>query len=183
MPTDPAKLAALMQDAIAGASRAYADGGSLAAFEQEMRRIVARGHTAAWLAGTSERLGVPLDSPLLSEKRLSKAERADIKALVNNQLEYLKDFTSEAGDMSDAAVAARAGLYAGSVKGSYWKSAIDVSLPAYPGDGSSECLGNCGCAWEQSGDAYTWVLGKADNCATCAQRAGEWAPYKGDSGD
>ncbi len=179
MPTDPARIASLMSDAIASAAQSYADGGSLRAFEKEMASIVARGHMAGWLAGTSERLGVPLDSPLLSQARLSKAERADIKALVNNQLEYLKGFTDEAGDMSDAAVAARAGLYAGSVKGSYWKSAIDASLPAYPGDGSSECLGNCGCAWQQSGDEYTWVLGKADNCATCAQRAGEWAPYKG----
>src|SRR6266487_1615184 len=119
--SDPAKLASLMSDAIASASQAYADGGSLAAFEKAMQAIITRGHTAGWLAGTSERLGIPLDSPLLSEKRLSRAERAEIKELVNNQLEYLRGFAGEANDMSYEAVAARAGLYSGAVKGSYWK--------------------------------------------------------------
>ncbi len=179
MIVDVSKLQELAKTAIKDATQAYIDGGSKAAWDKAMQSIVTRAHVSAWLAGTSERLRIPLDSPLLSQARLSKAERADIKALVNNQLGYLKDFASAAGDMSSEAVAARANLYAGSVKGSYWKSAIDVALPAYPGDGSSECLGNCGCAWEQSGDAYTWVLGKEDNCATCAQRAGEWAPYTG----
>ena len=50
MASDPSKIAALMSDAIASASASYADGGSVAAWEQEMGRIVARGHMAGWLA-------------------------------------------------------------------------------------------------------------------------------------
>ncbi len=180
MPSDPSKLASLMSDAIASASQAYADGGSLAAFEKEMSAIVTRGHAAAWLAGTSERLRIPLDSPLLSQARLSKAERADIKALVTTQLEYLKGFTGEAGDMSDAAVAARAGLYAGATRASFYKSAIDVELPCHPG-GCPDCYSNCRCDLEVRDDGVYWQCAADDkSCGGCVSRGNEWQPYKED---
>lgn len=78
-------------------------------------------------------------------------------------------------------VAARAAMYAGSSKQSYWQQAIDVPLPAYPGDGSTECKGYCKCDWKLECDDHgnvlaTWKLGKADHCQTCVSRAEKWAP-------
>ncbi len=179
MPTDPSRIASLMSDAIASASQSYADGGSLKAFEKEMQAIIARGHAAAWLSGTSERLRIPLDSPLLSQARLSRAERADIKALVQNQLGYLKDFVGAAGDMSPEAVAARAGLYSGAVRGSFWKSATEADLPTYPG-ACEECLSNCRCSLDIRDDGVYWISNADDkSCAGCVERGSSWTPYKG----
>src|SRR6476659_2020800 len=92
MPTDPLRLRALAQTAIEEATARLNDGGSRQAWEKEMRAILARAHTAAWLAGTAERLNVPLDSPLLSQARLSRAERVDITQAVEEQLKYLAGF-------------------------------------------------------------------------------------------
>ena len=179
MPADPLKLKALAAVAISDATARLASGGSRQAFDKEMRAIIARSQTAAYVAGTAQRLGIPLDSPLLSRARLSKAERADITQAVAGQLKYLDDFVAGMDDMSDAAIAARANMYAGASRATYYKSATEADLPAYPGDGSSECLGNCGCSWEQGGDGYSWIRGKTDSCATCLRRESEWAPYTG----
>ncbi len=180
MPSDPSKIAALMSDAIASASQSYADGGSLAAFEKEMGRIVARGHTAAFLAGTSERLRVPLDSPLLSQARLSKAERADIKALVANQLGYLKDFASAAGDMSPEAVAARANLYAGAIRPTLYGAQYgDWEIPDNLMPGNQTCMGNCRCEISVTDDGdgkgtLVRVMGATEkSCEECPPLAGE----------
>jgi len=168
-----------MSDAIASATTAYTDGGSLRAYEKEMQRIIARGHSAAWLAGTSERMGIPLDSPLLSQSRLSRAERADIKALVSSQLEYLKGFTDAAGDMSPEAVAARANLYAGATRASYYKSATEADLPCYPG-GCPSCYGRCRCDLETRDDGIHWIcLDDPSSCSDCVERGNTWTPYAG----
>ena len=107
-----------------------------------------------------------------------------VKRIVGAQIDYLNGFTDqvEAGDYEDRpdALKARAAMYAGSVKQSYWAGKTDgYDLPAYPGDGSSECLGNCGCAWDIRDDGAYWVRGKDDSCATCVQRADDWTPYQG----
>ena len=75
-----------------------------------MERAIATQHQAAYLAATAQRLKVPLDSPLLSRARLSRAERADIAAAVRGQLQYLDKFAAElaAGRLSPAQAAARA---------------------------------------------------------------------------
>ncbi len=183
MASDPSKIAALMSDAIASASASYADGGSVAAWEQEMGRIVARGHMAGWLAGTSERLNVPLDTPLLTEKRLSDVERAEVKELVSSQLEYLKGFASSAPDMSPEAVAARANLYAGAVRGTYYKSATEADLPTYPG-ACEDCLSNCRCSLDIRDDGVYWQCVEDDkSCAGCVSRGNEWQPYKGEGAE
>lgn len=62
-----------------------------------------------------------------------------------------------------------------------------TKLPAYPCDGSTPCLTNCGCFWifesGRSADgsiaivrAY-WRRGKTDSCMACIDRASAWNPY------
>jgi hypothetical protein len=87
-------------------------------FGPAMEAALVKGHTAAVLAAAAERAGVKVDSGLF--KGLSKAERADIKQAVAEQLQYLKGFLAAKGDMSEAAIRARAQLYAGSIKPTYY---------------------------------------------------------------
>ena len=54
-------------------------------------------------------------------------------------------------------------------------------LPAYPGDGTTECMTRCKCRWainildKQNQDFdCTWTLGVAEHCETCMERASEW---------
>lgn len=177
MPTDPLRLAALAAVAIADIAP------DSPTWQRDMERVITRAHTAAWLAGTAERLRVKLDSPLLSQARLSRAERAEIKAVVEKQLEYLAGFVEAKGGLSEAQVAARAAMYAGAVQKTYSESRWgDWDLPFYPTDGS-ECMANCRCSWEVNdnddgtGVAY-WRLGATErHCTTCPAREAD-NPYQ-----
>lgn len=133
-----------------------------------MRRTIATAHAAATYAAIKERTGV-------MPKGLSRAERADLKARVAEQLKYYDAFASQAGDMSEGAVGARAGMYAQAIRGTY-EAAKYPGLPFYPGEGT-ECLTNCRCSWQDDGDgSYTWVLDAKESCATCVERA-DGSPY------
>jgi hypothetical protein len=96
---------------------------------------------------------------------------------------YLEDFARAIynGELSAAQIEARVELYARSMQVVYWQQFTrDYDLPAMPGQGS-ECMGNCGCAWDievGAGVAYAyWRRAKADSCPTCLQREREWSPY------
>jgi hypothetical protein len=144
---DPLRLAALAQTAIVDATARLVAGGSLAAWEREMRAVLARSHTAAWLAATAERLHVPLDSPLLSERRLSRAERAEIAATVEEQLQYLKGFVQDMHTLTPAQIAARANLYAGATRKTYYGARWgDWEIPSELLPGNQQCQSNCRCA-------------------------------------
>lgn len=103
--------------------------------------------------------------------------------LLRAQYEYLEGFARDiaAGFMSFDQITARARLYVGASREAYWLYVTrGVKLPAYPGDGSSECLGNCGCEWVEKPDGsgqWYWQRGKDDSCPTCIEREINWAPY------
>src|SRR5215216_7040995 len=107
------RLRQLTLSAIGPATDALIAGGSTSAWEAAMRQALIRSHTAAYIAGAAERLKVKPNSPLISQQRLSRAERAEISAAVEKQLSYLKGFMGDLGTMSPAQIAARAALYAG----------------------------------------------------------------------
>lgn len=174
MPADPLKLAALVAAALPapGASD----------WEDTMRRIIARGHTAAYIAGQAERMGVTPDSPLISRERLSRAERRDIQQAIDAQYKYLQGFARERDSLSEAQVAARAELYAHATRKTYSAARWgDWELPFQPTEGS-ECMANCRCRWEvqDAGDgtgSAVWHLGAAErHCTTCPTRAAD-SPY------
>lgn len=175
MPTDPLRLAALMAQALPPPTSA--------AWEREMRQVVTRGHVAAWMAGTAERLGVPLDSPLLNRARLSRAERADITTLVDKQLAYLKQFNAARADMSDAAILARASLYPGALRGSYYGARWgDWEIPDELMPGNQQCVTRCLCTITEvrdNGDGTGTLVRELDgteaHCDECPGLAGEHA--------
>ena len=136
---------------------------------RDMRKAIATAHSAATYAAIKERTGV-------MPKGLSRAERNDLKARVAEQLKYYDRFAAQAGDMSDAAIAARAGMYAGSVRGTYY-GARYPGLNQYPGDGNTKCLTNCKCEILEKDDGLYWELSPVENCEDCQAMAAN-SPYE-----
>lgn len=148
------------------------------AFPQAMTAILIKAQTAAVIAASAERAGVKVSPGLF--KGLSKAERADVKAAVKGQLEYLNTFMSDRDSLSDAAIRARAAMYAGSVRATFGKARYP-GLAQYPGDGQTRCLSNCGCFLTEQDNGIHWNLSSGENCDDCqAMAAG--SPYDGGHG-
>jgi hypothetical protein len=141
---------------------------SLVEFQQDMRQVI-RDAFAMQLRSGADDSGVSMDDYL------------KLGPQVRSQYAYLESFAQDIldGKIEGDAIADRAAMYGGSARQMYWRQAMgDADLPAYPCDGSSPCLGNCGCEWVDNGDgSYTWELGKTDNCEVCADRSHDWAPY------
>jgi hypothetical protein len=158
---------------IAPATQSLVDGGSIGAWRKQMEQAIRRSQTAAYIAATAERLGV---KPALV-KGLSKAERKELDARINAQLKYLDGFVQDlkAGKLTMAQASARAALYAGPTRGTYFATRYQ-GLPFYPTEGS-ECKANCKCSWEQKGEQFYWRMGAAEHCPTCQTRAAN-NPYQ-----
>lgn len=176
------RLIGLSLVAIGDATAALQRGGSAAAWERAMERALTTAHTAAFIAATAERLGVPPDSPLISRQRLSRAERADIQAAVRRQLEYLRGFREALPGLSEAQVRARANLYGPSIKPFYYAQRWgDWEIPDRLLPGNQACLSNCLCRLldvKDNGDG-TGVLTRVmegpekGHCDECPPLAGD----------
>jgi len=141
------------------------------AWYDEVARQLKRYTTAAYLSGAGG--AVPA--------------KGMIDGIIKAQLEYLAAFRDEI-KVSDAwkpGWQARAQMYADSIKNPWWSGKTrGYPLPAMPGDGTTQCLTRCGCAWEidelegdGNADAY-WRRAKDDSCQTCVEREQQWAPLK-----
>ena len=162
---------------ISPATQALSDGGSIGAWRKQMEIAIRRSQTAAYIAATAERLGV---APGLV-KGLSKAERKELDARIAAQLKYLDGFVADlkAGKLTMAQAQARAALYAGPTRGTFYATRYQ-GLPFYPTEGS-ECKANCKCEWhERSTGVFDWVMGAAEHCPTCQTRAAD-SPYKAEA--
>lgn len=105
-------------------------------------------------------------------KGLSRAERAELRAALADQFEYLHAFVGQLGGMSEAQAAARAALYAGSPKASYWRAWAGKDLACYPGS-CEQCYGRCRCALDRREDGVYWTgPGDAHSCEACRGRIG-----------
>jgi hypothetical protein len=145
--------------------------------EQQARSLLAF-HYAAYLIGRDS-------------NELSPRERAVLSKQVGKQIDYLNKFADVIdaewqGDTLKPAWQQRLLMYTRAITATYWQGAtFGIPLPAYPCDGSSECLTNCGCSWRlveldrEAGDidAY-WIRGKNDSCETCRSRERNWAPLR-----
>lgn len=155
----------------------------LAAWQAGMLRLLMRYSIAAAVLGQGE-------SELTGE-----AEQVII-GQVRGQVPFLSRFAAdiETGLNTEAfggewqtAWDERAKLYGESVQVPYWQGVTRfLKLPAYPGDGSSECLMNDRCQWllhtldADKGDYNAFWKTEQDKqvCATCEQRGKEWSPLK-----
>lgn len=152
---------------------------TLDTWQTTMLRLLTRNITAAALLG--------LNSSILSDEAAQAVSEAVIA-----QVPYLSNFSTDmatklqAGE-SDDSWDARAKLYASAIVAPFWKANTRfLQLPAYPADGTSECLMNDRCLWwldwvDESNldvDAY-WITEKDRKvCGTCATRGRQWYPLK-----
>lgn len=165
-PRDLQRLLADLLDGIAIVADGVATGRLNAdQFQAEMARRLFEGHVAAALIGGETR-------------RLTPDAAALVVKAVQAQLPYLDRFADEiaAGGWLEK-YHARAALYAGSIKPTFWQArAGGLEMPYYPAQGT-DCMNNCRCAWRidwldrENLDAdCTWVRGVGDSCDTCISR-------------
>lgn len=142
-------------------------------------RLIRRGHRAAYLAGLAERLSVPLDSALLSEKRLSKIERKEVDKLIDAELKYWKAFDAEKDDLSEGRTNARAAMYGRATRKTYYGSRWgEWEIPDNLMPGNQACLSNCLCKIDvtDNGDGtgvLTRTMGGERHCKECPPLAGD----------
>lgn len=177
----PDRIAALLARDIAAITRELLDGGTVEVWERRMLEAIARGHAAAAIAGTAERLGVAAGSKLLNERNLSRAERDEIRRAVAGQMPYLRNFAADvaAGRLSDTQIAARAGLYAGAIRATYYRgrwAGWDLRGVPVPADGGTSCVSNCKCVAFVEGNQWIYETTAAEHCPECLSRAAK-SPY------
>lgn len=109
---------------------------------------------------------------------------------IKKQFDFLANFVNQiaSGAISRAKIISRIDLYLGAAQASFWRTVAPVDLPAQPGDGSTKCLGACGCHWEFEyvKDSFGkivavlayWIMGDKIHCPDCPRRADEWNPLR-----
>lgn len=138
-----------------------------------MREALRDTYVAEYLAGRGGR------------NAMTQADWGRLGHMLREQYTYLNDFAADvaAGKLSEAQIAARAASYFNSATQAFERgraAARGLSLPAMPGDGSTECRSNCKCRWEIEETSTewraTWTQSAAEHCPTCNERAGMWNP-------
>lgn len=149
---------------IGPATDSLTNGGSIAAWRREMERAIRLSQTASYLSAIKDKTGV-------MPKGLSRIERKELDARIAEQVKYLDGFVADlkASKLSPAQAKARAALYAGPTRATYFATRYP-SLPFQPGEGT-ECKANCKCSWQQRGEQYYWTLSAVEHCPTCTTRA------------
>lgn len=122
--------------------------------------------------------------------QMTQADWGSVGGMLSDQYRHLDDFAAEIanGELTAAQIQARTEMYFESATEAYeranarsWGVPVD-KLPAMPGDGSTQCITNCRCAWEfeetETGwNCYWKVDPDAESCSDCLARGGEWNPY------
>jgi hypothetical protein len=118
---------------------------------------------------------------LTRSNNLSRAERKELNDALKAQRDYLAAFAKDVqdGNLSPKQIAARAAMYAGAVRGTYYAArwgAWDIPPDLMPGQ--QECVANCRCTISitDNGDG-TGILNRKLNgerhCPSCEAVAGD----------
>lgn len=150
----------------------------LAQWELDMRAMIRYVYSAQYMLGRGGR------------NNMTSRDWGIVGAALKKQYTFLHGFAEElaSGSVSEGRARQRALLY---IKGSvqmYERAEAETrqirSLPQYPGDGNTQCLGNCQCYLEYNLDKARgvwrvyWRLSVAEHCPDCVALAGEWAPLE-----
>ncbi len=179
----PDRIAALLAREISAATRALLAGGTPGAWERAMLEAVAHGHAAAAITGEAERGIVGRGRAALAkwfgERVLPAATRQAIRDAVAGQVPYLRRFAAELEGLSDAQIAARAALYAGATRATYYQArnyGWDLRGVPIPADGGTSCVSNCKCVAYVEDGQWIYSLTTAEHCPECLSRAAK-SPY------
>lgn len=109
-----------------------------------------------------------------------------IGADLRKQYQHLYRFADqiEEGKLTEGQIRMRSRMYVDSATQAFERGhAVSMGappLPAYPGDGSTQCRSNCKCHWDltktETHWEATWKLGLAEHCPDCVDRSIKWAP-------
>lgn len=123
---------------------------------------------------------------------MTASDYGRIGADLRQQYGHLYKFAEqiENGQLTEGQIRMRSRMYVDSATQAFekgrTKSLGAPPLPAYPGDGSTQCHSNCKCSWDIQRDerrtlAY-WRLGLAEHCPDCDDRSRKWAPLVSEDG-
>lgn len=171
-------------DVLLGLLLLYGDGElSANEFQAAVEDEIAQEQTRQYLLGVG------------GESQMEEEDRVVLDGLINDQIAYFAGFMALliAGEISLLQASARLSMYGQSSNLAYnagMGRRYGISwgqLPAWPCDGSTQCLTNCGCYWiyemeyNDAGEEVRmlcyWRLGKTDNCEDCLLRVDGWNPY------
>ena len=119
-------------------------------------------------------------------RTMTQADWGRVGAMLKQQYRRLRGFEQDLidGKLSEAQAKARLRMYYKASRQAFEQGRAYArgvpKLPAYPGDGSTQCLSGCQCHWEHEETELewlsTWTLGAAEHCPDCMERAERWAP-------
>lgn len=150
---------------------------TLTAWRKEMQREIEELYIQAYVLGFG---GMLEEIDELAWQRLQD--------VLDQHYAYLDKFTRDIARMSEAQAAARAALYAQSAYQAYsvgYEQQVGggkLTLPAYPGDISTQCGSNCRCHWrvairsDGGWDCFWEIEPAAESCLDCQERAANWWP-------
>ena len=120
---------------------------------------------------------------------MTQADWGRIGNAVRHQNEYLQNFANDLmtrePPLTLAQIEARSRMYVDGSTAMYERANALAKgmpdLPAYPGDGQTQCQTNCKCHWQivekEATWEATWILEPAaEHCDDCIANAGQWAP-------
>lgn len=163
------------------------------AAKETVGQLAAKVAQPGWIESMREQLKqVYIDQYCLGRggrNAMTPSDWGRVGNMLKEQYRYLNNFAGDiaAGKLSEAQIAARAKLYMQSSSQAFEKGKTYgmglPPLPAWPGDGQSECLVACRCAWDvqEWPNEYRafWRLGPAEeHCPTCLERSQNWSPYR-----
>ena len=164
------------ETAVVAATTALTEGVSLETWQTAMRQEIKDEYIRQYLLG---RGGL---------SQMTQADWGSIGGMLREQYRYLDRFAGEIaeGQLTEGQNKRRSQMYVNSAREAYWRAAGQAhgwpKLPAYPGDGSTQCLTNCRCVWDvrETKDAWLcyWRLTPAEHCEDCVARAEMWNPLR-----
>lgn len=131
---------------------------------------------------------VYLNEYMLSKGGVNMMTQADygrIGGILNEQFRWLDNLSAElqAGKVTPGQLTTRARMYIESASEAFERAkaaASGLQLPAYPGDGQTQCRTNCKCYWDIQETEFTyecyWRLGVAEHCDDCIYNSSQWNP-------
>ena len=165
---------------VAGLGHEVASGAiSLGQWETGMRLQIKNAYIQQYLSGIG---GVEM---------MGFAEYGSIGGMLTEQYGHLNNFADQiaAGNLSEAEIIRRSEMYMNSSREAYERANARGRgvpyLPAYPGDGNTQCLTNCACYWDIT-EAYEdnvrvgwecyWTLSTVEHCQGCLDNNATWNP-------
>ena len=148
---------------------------TLLEWQQEMRLAMRQHWTLQLVIGSGG-----------DRSKIDSREYLKLGTRLQEQYRYLENFARDitGKNLSELEIARRARMYMEAAKHIYWQQLTGLDLPAFPGDGSTQCLTNCKCSWKINyirdkkgnviGAIASWQLGVAEHCPDCVKRATEW---------